>query len=156
MENLWLCWGQRGNSQGIQLLCWLPSVFPPWLVLSLLQFFALSKLQVGASRVIQWLKYLTAMQELQIWFLGLEDPLEQGIVTHSSILAWRIPWTEQPGGLQSMGLQRVGQNWSYWAPMHALQVFTCAKWETPVETEGREKEYWVPIYHHLLQGPIWK
>ena len=42
--------------------------------------------------------------------LGQEDPLGKGMVTHSSILAWRIPWTEEPGGLQSMGLQRVGCN----------------------------------------------
>ena len=42
--------------------------------------------------------------------LGLEDPLEEEMATHSSILAWRIPWTEEPGGLQSMGLQRVGHN----------------------------------------------
>ena len=42
--------------------------------------------------------------------LGWEDPLEEGMATYSSILAWRIPWTEEPGGLQSMGLQRVGHN----------------------------------------------
>ena len=41
---------------------------------------------------------------------GLEDPLEEGMATHSGILAWRIPWTEEPGGLQSMGSQRVGQD----------------------------------------------
>ena len=41
---------------------------------------------------------------------GREDPLEKGMATHSSILAWRIPWTEKPGGLQSMGLQRIGQD----------------------------------------------
>ena len=41
-------------------------------------------------------------------FLGQEDPLEEGMATHSSLLAWRIPWTEEPGGLQFMGLQRVG------------------------------------------------
>ena len=46
-------------------------------------------------------------QEMQVWSLGQEDPLEEGVATHSSILAWRIPWTEEPGGLQSMGLQRV-------------------------------------------------
>ena len=44
--------------------------------------------------------------------LGREDPLEQGMATHSSILAWRIPWTEDPGGLQCIGLQRVGHDWS--------------------------------------------
>ena len=44
--------------------------------------------------------------------LGWEDPLEEGIATHSSILAWRIPWTEEPTGLQSMGWQRVGRGWA--------------------------------------------
>ena len=47
------------------------------------------------------------MQETQVQSLGQEDPLEKGMATHSSILAWRIPQTEEPGGLQSMGLQRV-------------------------------------------------
>ena len=47
-------------------------------------------------------KKLPAMQETQVQFLGQEEPLEEGIATHSSILAWRIPWTEEPGGLQSM------------------------------------------------------
>ena len=50
------------------------------------------------------------MQEAWVRFLGWEDPLEKGIETHSSILAWRIPWMEEPGGLQSMGLQRVGHD----------------------------------------------
>ena len=50
------------------------------------------------------------MQETQVSSLGWEDPLERGMVTHSSILAWRIPWTEEPGQLQSMGLQRVGHD----------------------------------------------
>ena len=49
-----------------------------------------------------------AMQETWVRFLGRDDPLEKGMATHSSILAWRIPWTEEPGGLQSMGWQRVG------------------------------------------------
>ena len=51
-----------------------------------------------------------AMQEAWVCSLGWEDPLEEGMATHSSILAWRIPWTEEPGGLQSMGLQRVRQD----------------------------------------------
>ena len=50
-------------------------------------------------------KNLPAMQETRIQSLGQEDPLEQGLAIHFSILAWRIPWTEEPGGLQSMGLQ---------------------------------------------------
>ena len=51
-----------------------------------------------------------AIEELQETLLGLEDPLEEDMATHSSILAWRIPWTEEPGGLQSMDSQRVGHN----------------------------------------------
>ena len=50
------------------------------------------------------------MQETWVGFLGWEDPLEKGMATHSSILAWRILWTEKPGGLQSVGLQRVGHD----------------------------------------------
>ena len=46
-------------------------------------------------------------QEMQVWSLDREDPLEEGMATHSSILAWRIPWTEEPGGPQSIGLQGV-------------------------------------------------
>ena len=52
-------------------------------------------------------KTLTAMQETQVRSLGQEDPLEKGMATHSSILAWRIPWTDEPGGLQFMRLQTV-------------------------------------------------
>ena len=57
--------------------------------------------------VAQMVKNLPAMQETQVQSLDLEDPLEKGIATHSSILAWRIPWTEEPGRLQSMESQRV-------------------------------------------------
>ena len=57
----------------------------------------------------QMMKNLPAMQETQIQSLGLEDPLVKGMVTHSSILAQRIPWTEEPGGLQSNKSQRFGQ-----------------------------------------------
>ena len=49
-------------------------------------------------------------QEMQVWSLGGEEALEEGMASHSSILAWRIPWAEQAGGLQSMGLQRVGHD----------------------------------------------
>ena len=64
----------------------------------------------GASLVAQMVKKLPAMQETWIQILGQEDPLEKGLATHSSILAWRIPCTEEPDGLQSMGLQRVRYN----------------------------------------------
>ena len=58
-----------------------------------------------ASLVAQMVKNLPAVQETWVWSLGLKDPLEKGMATHSSILAWRIPWTEEPGRLQSMGSQ---------------------------------------------------
>ena len=58
----------------------------------------------------QTVKNLPAMQEIWFQFLGQEDPLEKGMATHSSILAWRIPWTEEPSGLQSMELQKVRYN----------------------------------------------
>ena len=60
-----------------------------------------------ASLVAQMLKNLPAMHETWVRSLGWEDPLEEGMATHSSILAWRIRWTEEPGGLQSIGSQRA-------------------------------------------------
>ena len=60
--------------------------------------------------MVQVVKNLPAMQETWVQSLGREDPLEKGMATHSSILAWRIPWTENPGGLQSLGLQSVGHD----------------------------------------------
>ena len=65
-----------------------------------------------ATLVAQIVKNLPAMQETWVWSLGQEDPLEKGMATHSSILAWKIPETEEPGRLQSMGLQRVGHFWA--------------------------------------------
>ena len=55
-------------------------------------------------------KSLPAMQETRVRSLGREDPLEKGMANHSSVLAWRIPWTEEPGGLRCMGSQRVRQD----------------------------------------------
>ena len=55
-------------------------------------------------------KNMPAMQETQVGSLGREDPLEKGMATHSSVLAWRIPWTEESGGLEFMGSQRVGHD----------------------------------------------
>ena len=59
----------------------------------------------------QPVKCLSAMQETRVQSLGREDPLEKAMAIHSSTIAWRIPWTEEPGRLQSMGSQRVGHNW---------------------------------------------
>ena len=67
--------------------------------------------KVISSLVAQRLKHLPPMWETWVWSLGREDPLEKEMVTHSSILAWRIPWMEKPGRLQSIGSQRVGHDW---------------------------------------------
>ena len=75
---------------------------------------------VWTSLVVQAVKSLPAMQETQIQSPGWEDPLEKGMATHSSILAWRIPWTENPGGLQSMGSQK-------WGMTNTFTFFTAQK-----------------------------
>ena len=67
----------------------------------------------GASPMAQWVKNPPAMQEMWVRLLDWGDPLEKGMATHSSILAWRIPCTKAPGGLQSKGLQRVGHDCDY-------------------------------------------
>ena len=80
-----------------------------------------------ASLVAQMVKKLPAMQETQVRSLGREDPLEKGMTIHSSILAWTIPWTEEPGALQSMGSQgwtRLSDEhfhfhfFTYWVVLH--------------------------------------
>ena len=75
---------------------------------------------------------MQGMQETQVQSPGQEDPLEEDMATHSSTLAWRIPWTEEPGGLQSMGSQRVGHDWSSLAHMHVKMNKTL-----PFAREGR-------------------
>ena len=65
-----------------------------------------------ASFVVQSVKNLPVVQEIQVRSLGLEDPPEKEMAIHPSILAWKISWTEEPGGLQSMGSQRVGHDWA--------------------------------------------
>ena len=74
-----------------------------------------------AFPVVQWLKNPSAMEETWVRPLGQEDPLEEGMETHSNILAWRIPWTEEPDGQQFMWLQRVGHTEAtYQVHMHTL------------------------------------
>ena len=65
-----------------------------------------------ASLVAQSVKNLPAVQEIWVRSLDWEDPLEREMAIHSSILAWKISWTEEPGGLQSMGSQRIGHDWA--------------------------------------------
>ena len=74
------------------------------------------------SLVAQRLKHLPAMRETWVRSLGREDPLEKEMATHSSISAWRIPWTQEPGGLQSTGLQRVGHDWAT-SLTHSLTLY---------------------------------
>ena len=65
--------------------------------------------------------------------LGQEDPLEEGMETHSSTLAWRIPWTEEPAGLQSRGLQKVRHNWSNLACTHVQRALGCVQGDTGLQ-----------------------
>ena len=86
-------------------------------------FFASGYSLFWASQVVLVVKNCLTVQETQemkVWSLGRKDPLEEGIATHSSILAWRIPWTEEPGRPQSIGLQRVGHDWSDLVCTHTL------------------------------------
>ena len=72
--------------------------------------YGLSIVWSRASPMAQMVKNLPAVQETWVRSLGQEDPLEKGMASHSSILGWRIPWAEEPGGVQSVGLQRVGHD----------------------------------------------
>ena len=69
-------------------------------------------LDLRTSQVAQMVKNLPAVQEIQVQSLCREDPLEKGMAIHSCTLAWRIPWAEEPGGLQSMGSQRIRHDWA--------------------------------------------
>ena len=120
---------EKGKSTHSSILTWRI----PWIIQSMgskrvgqdwatstftFAFFHLQKMLLKgpfwASLVAQRLKHLPAVQETRVWSLGQEDPLEDEMATHSSILAWRIPWTEELGRLQSMWSQRVGHDWAIW------------------------------------------
>ena len=102
----------------------------------------------GAQRVTN----LPAMQETWVQSLGQEDPLEKEIATHSSILAWRIPWTEEPDELQSMGLQRVGHNWvtNAFTSFH----FRFLEGEAWRWGRGAERENWRHGQHTLATSQL--
>ena len=132
-------WGFPGGTSGIEPICQCKTYkrhgFDPWVgkipwrrtwqstPVFLLGEFHRQRSLAGywVTKYQTWLKQLSMhvsrqtvlyMQETWVWSLDWEDPLEKVRVTHSSILAWGIPWTEKPGWLQSMGLQRVGQDWA--------------------------------------------
>ena len=103
------------------------------------QSLTVSNKDTMASLVGQRIKRLPAMEETQIQSLGGEDPLEKEIATNSSIFAWRIPWTEEPGRLQSSGSLRVGHDWAT-----SLSLFTFTHWRrkwqpTPVFLPGESQ-----------------
>ena len=91
------------------------------------------------SLVAQMVKNLPAMQETQGWSLGRESPLEKEMATHSSILVWRIPWTEVPGGLQPMGSQRVGHSWVTNTNTFAGIYWS---WEKDISERNRKCKAW--------------
>ena len=98
-----------------------------------------------ASLVDQMVKSLTAVRETQVWSLGQEDPLEKELATHSSILAWKSPWMEEPGRLQSMGLQRVRHSWAT-----SLSLSDAGKdWG---QKEKRASEDEMAGWHHQCNG----
>ena len=90
------------------------------------------------------------MQEAQVQSLGREDPLEKQMVTHSSILAWRIPWMEEPGGLQSMGLQRVRHNWA--TSLHFTSLYDPAIPQLGIHTKETriERDTFTPMFIRAL------
>ena len=90
-----------------------------------------SKVISWASLVAQTVKNLPAMQETQVWLLGCEDPLEKGMYSHSNILPWRIPWTEEHGEVQSIVSHRVRHNWK-WLSMHGNMM--CLLWKNGLVT----------------------
>ena len=96
------------------------------------------------------------MQETQVWSLCWQDPLEKGMVTNSSILAWRIPWTEDPGRLQSLRSQRVGQNWATntatTTTLHVvMQEMAEPEWNRDLLSKNKVEEIvWIVTQKYLL------
>ena len=98
-----------------------------------------------ASLMAQMVKNLPAMQETWVQSLGWEDPLEKGMATHSSILAWRIPWTEEPDALQSVGSQRVGHEWATYTNIMNISCYSfCSsmldRYGLPRGSDGKESD----------------
>ena len=108
---------------------------------------------IWASLVAQRLKHLPGMQETRVRSLGQEDPLKKEMATHSSTLTWKIPRMEEPGRLQSMGLQRVGHDWAT-SPTYSYDLLMFVPFIQNVEQHI--KEPW--ILNHLipLQYLVWK
>ena len=143
----WRCWNGEWNCSGSLIYSFIHSldIYLRWLtvfqvpVLNIVNTISFPLEQSSEGKkplnnfwVAQMVNNLPKMQETWVWSLGQEDPLEKGIATHSSILAWRIPWTDEPGGPLSLGLQKVEQHW-------ATNIFTFRyTWHTSVKCKGKE------------------
>ena len=95
------------------------------------------------------------MQEMQVQSLGQEDPLDKEMTTHCSILTWKIPWTEKPGWLQSMGSQRVGQGWAHTHDYNSLLTMFLT---LELEEEAKSHQYSLNLKAKTVQGlvrPMW-
>ena len=118
-------------------LGWSPSTLEPapsstgvqWLSTSP---FSLSLACYRASLVAQMVKHLPALQETWVQSLGGEDPREKEMATHSSTLTWKSPWTEEPGRLQPMGLQRVGHDWV--TSLHSHFIYSAEEMLTTLQS----------------------
>ena len=147
---LWAGGGQTEEPWLRKMLSYCESLLWPPATIVFLSFLGLMKESLknynqlredkrGPSLVAQMVKNLPVTRETRIWYLGWEDPLEKGMATHSSILTWRIPGTEEPGGLQSMGLWRVRDDW---VPntFFSLSGGLGRKWREEEERQRQEKK----------------
>ena len=120
---------------------------------------------LGSGHMVK--KTPPTLQETWVWSLGWEDPLEKGMATHSSTLAWRVPWTEEPGRLQSMGSHRVGHDWSdlalrNWHTVEVLQdlfyeqtVCELTNLKFPLIAPGSSPDYYCFIQLGALLAAQW-
>ena len=117
-------------SFAFSIILFLKLSFLTWLILVLLWYSYATSFYPSISPVAQAVKRLPAMQETWVQSLGQEDPLEKDMATHSSILAWRIPWTEEPARLQSMRSQKIRHDWMtslHFTSPYIRHFFNC-KW----------------------------
>ena len=98
----------------------------------------------GASLAAQLVKNPPAMRETWVRLLGWEDPLEEGMETHCSVLAWRIPWTDEPGGLRSTGWQRVRHDWATKPPPY-IYIFFFFFFFFPANSTKRGRHFTLPF-----------
>ena len=148
-QKWWLCWEQHltEDFRAERWGCW-SSVNKKW-----------NGLMVKYRQLCYWwvfpsglaVKNLPAMQKMRerwVWSWGQEDSLQEGMVTHSSILVWRIPWAEEPGRLQSIGSQRVGRDWSDWPCTYMLLIVP--QWFLPPGTSHLPSFYIEGTCSHIM------